>query len=242
MKFIWSIRKRLLLLQPRPRLWRHEGCLFLLDPTERLDRNIMAGKPFEKKQLAFARAQVEEIRPTRFIDIGANFGLYTAIFGSRPFIERVDAFEPVQRTYNHLTANVYVNRLDAKVRLHRVGLGNETAETEIRIVPGFSALSRISLDKAEKPADFSEKEVITIARGDDRIQGDGETIYIKIDVEGFVQEVLSGLEVFLKSNFGLLQVEIPAQDMDIPRYLEALGWKKVLTLTGDSFFRKTSTD
>ena len=51
----------------------------------------------------------------KFIDVGANVGIYSLFFSTLPTISQVYAFEPTPETYSDLVKNVRVNHLENKI-------------------------------------------------------------------------------------------------------------------------------
>lgn len=235
---LWSVRKRLNSFRRNPKICRYAGSLFLLDPKEGVDKKIMAGVPFEPELLEFASSTIIRENIRRVVDIGANFGLYAVVLGNLDSVRVVDAFEPVRRTFNQLTANVFLNRLDAKVALHNFALGSKAVEQEIHIAPISSGLATFNSAARPKPALFTKRETVSIRRGDDALKFSGEIIYGKIDVEGFTINVLQGLPTFLSENSGYIQIEAGPEETDVVDLLDRHGWRRIHQLTGDAIFRK----
>jgi FkbM family methyltransferase len=128
-----------------------------------------------------------------FLDIGANVGLYTLaaahIVGSKG---RVHAFEPCSGTFARLEENVRLNGLQ-NVSCHRIALSNEDAEAELTLVTGgFDAWN--SLGKPYMGEIVGSERVRTatldaLAREQRFV---GPIAAIKIDVEGWENQVLAG--------------------------------------------------
>ena len=234
---LWSIRKRAARLQSFPQVAEHDGALYVLDPKNWIDNRVLARVPYEVAQIAQVDDLIKKFGITDFIDIGANFGLYAITFGLLPQIERVVAFEPVRRNFNHLCANVFLNRLNDKVTVHRAGLGNARRDTLIHIDPRSTGVSRLDLTTTSRDTKvFSQSESIEIHRGDDMLPWQGRAILAKIDVEGAALEVLAGLERFLSTNHGALQVEVTGEEPGVDAFLAARGWKGQGVIGADRYF------
>lgn len=83
MRLAASLKKRLARLDPRPRVCRRLGALWLLDPTDWLDLRLIARVEFETAQLARFQDLVARFRPTRFWIAGRTSGS-TACFWAEP--------------------------------------------------------------------------------------------------------------------------------------------------------------
>lgn len=236
---LWSLKKRLARRASFPQLVRHEDANLILDPRNWIDNRIVAGVPYEAAQLAQARQLIATHRIDTFVDIGANFGLYTVLLGLLPQIVAVHAFEPVRRNYNQLCANIFANRLDAKVQAHCLALGEAAGQATIHVDPTSTGVSRLDLASTERDsAVFTQAETITLARGDDVLPLRGVALFAKIDVEGHAPAVLRGLGAFLRANRGAIQIEISPQESEAAELLKDAGWMPATTIASDACFMK----
>ena len=128
-----------------------------------------------------------------FLDIGANVGLYTIaaarIVGSGG---HAHAFEPCSQTFGRLEENVKLNGL-RNVSCHRVALSHENAEATLSIAGGgFDAWN--SLGKPYMGEASGQETVRTVTLDSFAIERglSGKITLIKIDVEGWEQQVLNG--------------------------------------------------
>ncbi|MEY2566610.1 MAG: hypothetical protein QOE35_1139 [Actinomycetota bacterium] len=128
----------------------------------------------------------------RFIDVGANIGLYTlwlAEVGAR-----VTAVEPDPGAVARLRENIEMNGYDVEVA--PVALAARPGE--VGFTTGFDVTNRLATDGAVKVWATTLDELI----GDDDVAG------VKIDVEGAELEVLQGAERALaEQRIGALQLE-----------------------------------
>lgn len=233
-----SISKRLARLQTFPALVRRRGATFLLDPKDWIDNRLIADVPFENAQVAQCRELIAEHRLDTFLDIGANFGLYTVLIGTHPSIKQVHAFEPVRRNFAQLMGNVFVNRIADKVIAHRIGLGSAALHTTIHIDPHSHGVSRLDLTDAERDTSvFSHSETIDIMRLDDILDLRGQRCLVKIDVEGFASNVIDGMANFLALNTVVLQIEVLAGEKGpVNRKLSELGYDSIGAIDCDCYF------
>lgn len=139
-----------------------------------------------------------------FVDIGANVGTYTvlgaAVGGAKTF-----AYEPVASTLKHLEANVAVNGLGDRVTIRRVALGSKAGT--VRVTQGEGATNHIA-SSSESIAGTAE---VSVVRLDDDLEGKTPSL-IKMDVEGFEEEVLGGASRVLGDpTFRVMIVEINGQ-------------------------------
>jgi FkbM family methyltransferase len=142
-----------------------------------------------------------------FIDIGANFGIYTLLAsGIVGNTGQVYSFEPQKKLVEIIKAQLVINNMQ-NVTVHNVGLADEESELVLRN----------PVEHHTGTASFRSDE--TAGRQIDRVQVvRGETlltqvpssarVFIKIDVEGFEFKVLQGLQNLLKYENVAILVEI----------------------------------
>lgn len=236
------MRKRLVNLRHRLRLRRDEmeifdHCRFFgADFIVRLDDHIgyeMAIGIFEWVQLDALIKACERIQPDAFLDIGAHSGLYTCVVGRRGLARRLIAFEPDRRTLVHLKANLLINDLLDRTELHEAAVGEKAGSAPF--VQGGDDNRGQSRIEPGHP-DAYDVPVVAI---DDVVAIEGQTLAIKMDVEGFEMETLAGAERLFRRNSGYAQIEAyDGRDaVVIPRMAE-LGWRLTGRLDIDFLFEK----
>lgn len=154
---------------------------------------------FEVETRAFFEAF---LRPgDRFLDVGANVGFYTLV-AARILgrAGKVHAFEPCSQTFERLLENVRLNRL-ANVHCHRLALSHENARAELTLANGgFDAWN--SLGRPYMGATTGSETVTTVTL-DSFVHEHalaGRVTAIKIDVEGWENQVLAGAEDLLAAD------------------------------------------
>lgn len=125
------------------------------------------------------------------IDIGANIGNHSVFFASR--FRGVHAYEPNPRTYCLLKFNT--DSL-ANVECHQIGLGDVKGSFDLQqdsVNPGLASIKYNS----DSPAKIFEIQVKTL--DELKIPEKEDLCFIKIDVEGFEENVIKGGEQTLRS-------------------------------------------
>ena len=127
------------------------------------------------------------------LDIGANFGLYTAIGGAivRDFGQLI-AFEGNPHTFEYLRRTAYANKLYHNPRVRLVNaLGSDRSGTgSLHYRP--SELGGASMARVAGPGIVSvDVETLTV---DDFLDPGVKVDLVKIDVEGHEPQVLKGME------------------------------------------------
>jgi FkbM family methyltransferase len=135
-----------------------------------------------------------------FLDVGANVGLYTIaaahIVGSTG---QVHAFEPCSQTFSRLEENVRLNALRC-VSSHRLALSDSNAEAQLSLAKdGFDAWNSLGTPYMGESGGQETVQTVTL---DSFIAGrglEGRVTAVKIDVEGWENQVLAGAEKFLSA-------------------------------------------
>ena len=239
-KLIWSLKKRAYLLDPIPRVVRRRGALWLLDPRDWLDLQLLIGRPFETRQITRLARLCLDHGVTRFFDVGANFGLYSVLLPRMaPSVARVDAFEPVAATRWRLAANLGLNGMGERVQIHAIALSDTSGTMEIAIDPGSTGVSTLSPSPDEiAHRAFSRGERVQTARFDACFPGLDGRLAFKIDVEGHERAVLEGMSETLTRADCLLQIETRARNAAaVEAACTRLGYVCIDRIDDDRFFR-----
>lgn len=126
------------------------------------------------------------------LDAGANLGLMTALIASRVGEHgRVLAFEPSPLMQERLRRMKAANP-GIPVELFPVALGRAQGESELRVPPGNAGQASL-LDHPDRPVEHVFKVRVEPLSAILEQCGITEVRLLKIDVEGFESEVLTGL-------------------------------------------------
>jgi len=208
-KLATSIKKRIdRLIFNRFRVVKRSNSFLLVDNRNWIDARIIVRKPYEAEQLKVCADIIRRERITTFIDVGANFGLYSVVLNNRISLKKTYAFEPVIRNYFQMCGNIFINQLQNRVIPIQKALSNKNNKMTIHVDPSSTGVSRLSLENSGRNNKvFSYQEQIECVTLDSEINLSGEKIFIKIDVEGHELEALQGMVNTLKSNNVFLQIE-----------------------------------
>jgi FkbM family methyltransferase len=150
-----------------------------------------------------------------FLDIGANIGSYT-ILAARICGARTIAFEPDPSTARLLRRNIAINHLSALAEVREAALGNINGQ--IGFTVGLDTMNRVA-----RPDDKSV-QVVPIRRLDDFSEA-AEPALIKLDVEGYEEQVLSGAPRVLGSP-SLLAVQSELCSPTVQDTLRCFGFER----------------
>ena len=129
------------------------------------------------------------------IDAGANvgaFSLYASMLGAK----KVYAFEPVKETYDILVKNIKMNKLENKVIPINKALGDKNETKTISFMNAGDGGA--SLKEERKKG--KREEIISIIKLDDFVKENKikRVDFIKMDVEGYEENVLLGAKETIK--------------------------------------------
>lgn len=188
-----------------------EGREWLLDLDEFVDCHMFFGA-FEAEEIATLARLVRERACRFFVDVGANVGLYSVSLAREATVERVFAFEPDPRAYARLQANLFLNGAAEKVEAERVALSDEPGEGELHVSDDrrdmdWGKLNRGANSLVPRPERHTRSIRVETERLDDLIAIKGQSVAIKIDVEGGEAAALRGMRRLLRENDCALLVE-----------------------------------
>ena len=180
--------------------WRtpHIGRFWIEPPFRDIIKLTLAvGRIWEPHIVRNLQAHV--VPGTVALDVGAYIGTHALLMGRLAGQGRVYAFEPQRKIYRELRRNIELNGL-ANVTALRYAVGAETRIVEMNPsqadkIPGESGLSvGTGGERAElRPLDSFGFRNVSL---------------IKIDVEGFEDEVLAGAERLIRESRPVILLEI----------------------------------
>jgi FkbM family methyltransferase len=134
---------------------------------------------------------VRYLRPQDVVaDVGANVGVYS-VLAAGACGARVHAFEPVSSAHGALQDNIALNALQDRIAVHKSGVGAERATAFI--TTSRKGSNAISIDTGNGPVEQIEVNPLDLVLASDPPE------LIKIDVEGYEDQVLLGAEGILGS-------------------------------------------
>jgi FkbM family methyltransferase len=163
-----------------------------------------------------------------FLDIGANVGTYS-VLASGVCGARSWAFEPDPNTAAHLFRNIEINSLQQLVEVHQMALGPESGE--VRFTVGLDTVNRVA---GASDGEFRRVPQRTL----DEIVAGHDPILIKMDVEGYEEEVFAGSRRALeKPSLKAIEIETVT-----PAMHDALSANNFQRVYYDPFRRALSAD
>ena len=138
-----------------------------------------------------------------FFDVGANLGYYSFLFATASNLElKCYAFEPVSDAFQRLTQALKANGLNGFIYPQKLAVGSEMGESRIKIHKqgsGGSSLSNTFLNINDDSGFFETVQTVTLDHFISHNKIEPNFGVLKIDVEGFENEVIDGAVKYLSS-------------------------------------------
>jgi FkbM family methyltransferase len=151
-----------------------------------------------------------------FLDVGANVGSYT-VLASGVKGARTIAFEPDPNTAGYFQRNVALNRLEGLVEVRQVALGASAGEANFTV--GLDTVNRVVTAAA------AATRIVRQSSLDDELGG-SVPVLVKLDVEGYEEQVLAGAGRTLR-NAGLKAIQCELVSAEINRTLADRGFQRM---------------
>jgi FkbM family methyltransferase len=223
---------------------RSQGARFIVDTTDMIDHAVAIDGIWDGDQLEALARVCREQRVDAFFDIGANSGIYSVLMALKGLAGEVVAFEPDPGNFARLTANLSLNRLTDKVRALPWAVGDCAAEV-ILIEAGEYNRGESWIahpDLPDQPVEGPKHKVRQV-RFDDEFALAGKTLLIKMDVEGYEFQALSGMQRTLHDNACYLQVELYSDRLEeLKELFTGMGYRYVYTHGIDHYFTNMPAD
>ncbi|WP_419902590.1 FkbM family methyltransferase [Kiloniella sp.] len=223
---------------------RFFGAEFVMQPSNYIDRRMWIEGGYENLHLTYMLNQARTHDFDAFLDIGANFGLYSCILGANKVIPIVHSFECDPRNLSHLQGHIRMNSLLDDVTVHPHAVGDVAGSITFRMASGnstghsFVAESSEDYSLIHSEKNSKEYRSITVEQKpiDDVLSYTGKELLIKIDVEGYEKIALKGMTRTLRDNTCLLQIEIINGSQELTEMLFTLGYERVHRIDDDWYF------
>lgn len=165
-----------------------------------------------------------------YVDIGANIGQHSMFAAS--IVGKtgsVYAFEPIPHVYDQLTRSAYANDFTTIVNAKNFALG-EKGGTETLYISNKNIGGSSLVNKEEG----NEKITVTIKNGDSELLPLPRVDMIKIDVEGYEYEVLSGIQKTIAKHKPCILIEFSGYFYETEKKNHG---KKILQLLKDNDYK-----
>jgi FkbM family methyltransferase len=196
---------------------RYFGAWFSVDIRDLIGFEIATGR-LEFGDITKFLATCARLRPSIFIDVGANIGLYACIAATHRVAPQIVAFEPDPRNFAGLKRNIELGKFDSLIEARPEAVGEAEGDVFLLVAPrANSGLSAIRPDGTHRVRATSLDCAFTLR---------GETIAVKIDVEGYEPSVLRGAAGLFSDNhgFALIEARDDAAALSTTEFMRSRGW------------------
>lgn len=177
-----------------------DGRNIIYNPNSDIGRNLFFNGHFEKNELSICKQYIAQ--DSIVLDIGANIGLHSVYFSSIASKGFVVAFEPAPQTYQLLLKNSG----SSKIISVNIGLSDKSEFVDFYEASddAYSGLK----DTKRKPIRNIRK--VLVFKLDDLFANQllQRIDFVKIDVEGFEQNVLLGMQHIIEKYRPVIFCEI----------------------------------
>lgn len=172
---------------------KYNQLQLILHIEDWIQQNIYFLGEYEKPELKTIQLFLK--KDSTFIDLGANFGLYT-LNASRLIGKKgnIISFEPFSKNYKSLMDNITINNLQ-NVQTEKLAIGEKNGNINLYYDERENNLGMVSTKNIEN----SSKEQVKIVSIDSYLQNKylSHIDLIKIDIEGFEYSALKGMRATL---------------------------------------------
>lgn len=169
------------------------------------------------------------------LDVGGADGGYGRALRQFGYAGRIVSFEPLANSFAELSRNIAADPLWA-ARNH--ALGDEAGQAQINVASNSTSSSLLPMKdshiEAEPSVGIIGQETIRVERLDDAVKeivGADDTVFLKIDTQGFERHVLAGGPETLDRSVGL-QLELSF----VPLYEGGMLANEAISMAYDAGF------
>lgn len=214
-KYLYAIYRRLNNLRFKSKYSQpidFRGIAVTIGSDQSLFPSVYAGD-FEHMEFDYLESRIQ--KGWCAWDVGANVGIWSLVL-SKLVGENgsVHSFEPVNSTRQMLLENLSLNRV-TNVVVNSFALSNSNSSGVINIGVNAGCNTLVESESGNSTGQVTQE---IVCKTGDSYQVDSQSIpsFIKIDVEGWEPEVVSGMETLL-SKSPMIMVEVSGKDAGTDR-------------------------
>ena len=181
-----------------------QNVKFELHIEDWIQQNIYFVGAYERAELNLLNRHLSE--DSVFVDIGANFGLYSLVASQKITNSgEIICFEPFPKNYAALKKNISLNS-KSYIISENIALGDKKDELSLYYQPTEKNLGMVSANFIEN----SKTIEVDVMSFDEYVNENGidKIDFIKIDVEGFENQVIIGMRKTLELFSPMILIEI----------------------------------
>jgi FkbM family methyltransferase len=230
---LWRVLRLKSVKRPQVAVDWHEGIHLKLSLDDEIARCVFVEGVFEPNEFVLIDRYLQ--KGMTFIDAGANNGLYT-VFAARKvgWRGRVLAYEPSEREFEKLKANLSANRF-LRVSSFKKALGDSQGEVQLSVATlpysGHNSLGHFGYEGTR----LERQETVALTTIDAEVKSAHlhHVDVLKADVEGAEMALLRGARETLGRFQPMVLVELSDRTLtmqgtnsgEVVAFLEGLGYK-----------------
>ena len=209
-----------------------EGLKFLCSSDSILDKMVFTNE-FENDEILFLNRFLKS--GDRFIDIGANSGLFT-IYAAKAVGDKgqVFAFEPTDTTYKKLCENIELNKF-SNIVTYKLAISSKNEDLDFySLSEGFDAWNSLAKPIIKKKYTVVNVKTVQIDKFDEIGIDFNNSVLVKIDIEGWeLKAIKGGVNCLKNENSPALMIEFADEHArntggscrELYAFLESLDYK-----------------
>lgn len=198
---------------------------------------------YEDAQIRCFRRLAELARPVRFMDVGANIGVYAIYLRSVESLQSIQGFEPSVETFEVLQRN-FALQSDPRLEPSDLALSDAHGTATFKVYGELAGNNAIAgTETVTSRSQTAVESSVATRRLDDLLSASGERFVAKIDVEGHELHVIRGASGYLGRNEGVLQIECFGPNVaPLVALMAELGYRRVGWIQHDHLFTNVTED
>ena len=157
-------------------------------------------------------------------------------------MEQIIAFEPMSKNYYQLCSNILLNDMSDRIFPQKMALSDQNGAAEIFYDENSTGIGTLDPQGSVRDGnDYNRSENMECRRFDDLETAEGQSVFIKMDVEQHELSALKGMQKFLNHNKIWLMIEINDEDSPVFEFLMQNGFKRLDMNSDDYVFCNVET-
>jgi FkbM family methyltransferase len=213
----------------------------LLDRASLVDRAVIESGTWEAPQTEYLIGLAKHFMKDDpvFLDLGAYWGLYS-LLAMRAGVRRIHAFDADRHNFAQLEAQIFLNDASSFITPHNKAISSTAGTVTFRDSRTAPGGNRAGAGVVGTDGGFVTVETPAVSI-DEYFSFQGETIFLKLDLEGHEAQALEGMRKTIENNRVVLQIEMfPLHAADIMGVVETLGLRRIHSIEPDGYFTNIS--
>ena len=174
---------------------------------------------------------------TMVLDIGANIGVYSILSTCVSTVSAIHSFEIEKSAFAELKRNILMNRVEGKITSHFIAVSDHDGFVTFGVASPMAGNNGVIDTSIHDPDMYREERQVPSIALDNFLHESGQSVAIKIDVEGHEINVLEGCKNFLLKNKCIIQIEnYDKKSHKITNFLTSIGYKNIFTMEADHYY------